>query len=97
MKIADGVKVMSFIPGRVRLRVDLLKGAKTLAGQAQARLAEVPGIREVEANPVSGSLLVKYDSRRLAEQASVDALAAALDELFPTLDLSRFKQQLQKG
>lgn len=94
MQIVPGVKVLSFVPGRIRLRVDLLKGAKDLARSVEQRLAQVPGILRVEVNPVSASLLVGYDRRRLAEADAIEALGEALRELFPQLDLSRLQKDM---
>ncbi|MGD2075141.1 MAG: hypothetical protein PVI91_15335 [Gammaproteobacteria bacterium] len=97
MKIAEGVRVTSFFPGRVRLKVDDLRGNQVLAQAVEVRLASIDGIRHVEANPASGSLLVKYDRRQIAQTASARALGAALRELFPRIDFSRFEHWLAAG
>ena len=51
----EGLKVIHALPGRVRLRVAKVKGNPGLARQAQEKLAQVPGIRQVEANPAPGA------------------------------------------
>lgn len=94
MKIIEGVKVQSFIPGRVRLKITHLKGQGELARRAESRLLQVPGIKHVEANPVSASLLVKYDRGTIAEPESLQALSDALQELFPDVDLSPLQKWL---
>jgi hypothetical protein len=94
MKIAEGVKVLSFFPGRVRLRVDDLKGNRILAETVITRLTNIPGIAHVETNTVSASLLVKYDRNRIAQPDAAQALGTALRELFPRLDFSRLEQFL---
>jgi hypothetical protein len=91
MKIAEGVKVLSFFPGRVRLRVDALKGNRVLAEAVEMRLKSIPGIARVETNATSASLLVRYDRRRIAQRDAAQALGAALRELFPQLDFSRLE------
>lgn len=94
MRVAEGVKVASFIPGRVRIKVDELKGAEALAKRVEAELAEVPGIKTVEANGLSGSVLVKYDRKTIRSPSSAQQLGAALARLFPNRDLSRLTEWL---
>ena len=94
MQVANGVKVLSFFPGRVRLRVDALKGDRGLVEAVELRLAKIPGISHVEAHATSASLLVKYDARQIGRPASAQALTAALRELFPGVDVSRLQHWL---
>jgi calcium-translocating P-type ATPase len=61
-----------------RLRVHWPLGVAA-GGQLQARLRELPGVREVEASRLTGNLLLVYDPERTSEQA----LLAALDALQP--------------
>ena len=49
------------MPGRLRLRFPQLRGEREAVLTLQALLAEVPGVREVEANPRIGSLLILHD------------------------------------
>ncbi len=94
MKIAEGIKVSSFIPGRLRLKVNELHDNPELAEQVERKLSGVAGVKGVQANPVSASLLVKYDRKTIAEAHAVEALSKALKALFPQLDvdavISRF-------
>jgi hypothetical protein len=46
---SKGLKVIHALPGRVRLKVPKVKGNQTLAPQAEKMLAQVPGIKQVEA------------------------------------------------
>ena len=87
MKIAEGIKVSSFIPGRLRLKVDDLRDNESFAEQVEAELAAVEAVKSVDANAVSGSLLVKYDRKIIGEQQNVQALSNALAKLFPQLDV----------
>lgn len=53
----EDVKVMHFIPGRVRLRVERLKGDRALAQRVRERLATVSAITRVDINtPMSATL-----------------------------------------
>jgi hypothetical protein len=67
--------VASSIPGRLRLRAPSLRAPKTLARLA-AQLGALDVSCRVETNPCCGSLLLRYDTTRLA-QASVEAAALA--------------------
>ena len=58
------------IPGRLRLRFPHLKGADNSLAYLQSLLSGIPGVREVEANAVSGSLLVLHH----CEEDSLDGL-----------------------
>jgi len=83
----EGLKVVHALPGRVRLRVDKVKGNPALARQAQKKLAKVPGIRQVEAQPGTGSLLIHYDMDQLCSMASLEILSLTLGELFPEIEV----------
>jgi Heavy metal associated domain 2 len=83
----EGLKVVHALPGRVRLRVAKVKGNPALARQAQGKLAKVPGIRQVEANPGTGSLLVHFDQDQLLSTASLEILSVTLGELFPEIEV----------
>jgi hypothetical protein len=56
--------IVSFCPGRIRLRFKELKD-KALADTAGARIREMPGIRTVDINALTGSILIEYDARIL--------------------------------
>jgi hypothetical protein len=82
----EGLKVVHALPGRVRLKVAKVKGNPALARQAQEKLAQVPGIRQVEAKPGTGSLLIHYDTDHLFSTASLEILSVTLGELFPEIE-----------
>ncbi len=83
----EGLKVVHALPGRVRLRVAKVKGNPALARQAQEKLVRVPGIRQVEAKPGTGSLLIHYDGDRLFSPDSLEILSETLGELFPEIEV----------
>ena len=89
----DALRVVHACPGRVRLKAAKLKGEAALARQAAERLRRVPGIREVEANAVTGSLLIYYNLPELTSPAAMLALSEATKELFPEIE----PQTLLKG
>ena len=54
-----------------------------MAALAQQGIAAIPGVREVEVNPLSGSALLLYDSNRLSREQLMEmgvAWAVWLDE-----------------
>lgn len=83
----EGLKVVHALPGRVRLKVAKVKGNPAVARQAQEKLAKVPGIKQVEAKPGTGSLLIHYDKEHLLSMASLEVLEEVLGELFPEIEI----------
>ncbi len=55
----------SAVPGRERLDVSALCNRPRLALSVQLALEKEPGIRSVQANPVTGRVLVRYDPERI--------------------------------
>jgi len=64
----------------VRLRLGELRANPALARRVQDQLAAARGVRQVEANPLTGSVLVLYAPHERA------AVLEALTGLFPDLD-----------
>jgi hypothetical protein len=87
MEEIKGLKVVHTLPGRVRLKVDQVKGNPTLARRAEKQLAKVPGIKQVEAAAKTGSLLIHYDLDELCAEASLGILEETLGELFPEIGI----------
>jgi hypothetical protein len=54
------VRTVHLLPGRVRFRVPSLVGARPEAEALCDRLRTIDGVKHVEADPTSGSLLVRY-------------------------------------
>lgn len=58
-------ELLHFIPGRVRIRFHRLKGSPALAEEVRGRLLAIEGIRSVDTNPVTGTVLLRYDPARI--------------------------------
>ena len=60
------------LPGRIRLRIPAKRGDGAFFETARQGLAGTPAVREVVANPHTGSLLIRYtgDIRNLATEAA---------------------------
>ena len=80
-----GIQVVHTMPGRVRLRVDKVKGNPAFAQKAQDKLGRLPGIKRVEAQPLTGSVLVYYDAAALLAEGALAALTDGFSELFPEI------------
>jgi copper chaperone CopZ len=81
--------VVSFTPGRLRLRFKELK-EDVIAENVKTRLSEAPGITKVEINKVTGSILIEYNqtilpTEKLIETGKQDLANynIKLDEVFP--------------
>jgi copper chaperone CopZ len=62
--------IVSFIPGRIRLRFTELKNQE-LCDQVRARVKEIPGIITVETKALTGSILIEYDEKILPTEKLV--------------------------
>jgi hypothetical protein len=83
----SSVQVVHFLPGRVRLKVHAAKGNAAYIARVREAFLEVPGIRSLEANPITGSVLIIYDTGRITQTDAARALAKALGTHFPSLDI----------
>lgn len=63
------------LPGRLRLRSALLKGNARASEEAQHRLAEISGVKSASANPLTGSILLNYDTEVIPPTNLIDVLA----------------------
>lgn len=84
----EDVKIVHAIPGRIRLKVASVRDNPTLAGELQQRLTSLQGVRRVEANPQTGSVLILYEATAFASAEAVQELAQPLAEIFPGLKLN---------
>jgi hypothetical protein len=49
------------VPGRLRLKARSLKGSEEKGAEIRALCTQLPGIKAIELNTLTGSLLVHYD------------------------------------
>jgi hypothetical protein len=90
----QGIEIVHALPGRVRLKIAGLKGDPALAGEAQTKLAGVPGIKAIEANSITGSLLILYNQEQLMSLDALARLSEILRQLLPDLDTGGFSAWL---
>lgn len=62
------------VPGRLRVKSPHLKRNPRRAEEAQLHLGGIEGVLSAEANPLTGSLLITYDARRVGAEALFDSL-----------------------
>ncbi|HEY3366984.1 MAG TPA: HAD-IC family P-type ATPase [Symbiobacteriaceae bacterium] len=75
--MAGTVLEVHSLPGRLRVPWPGLRGNRALAARLTKRLAQIPGIRSVQANPDSGRVLILYDPRRVTPACLLLLRAAA--------------------
>ncbi len=76
------------------MKITRLRDNPEFAREIHERLAGVQGIQSVEANPVTGSVLVHYEAGALTSLDSLLTLSETLSHLFPDLDLREIQAWL---
>lgn len=83
----NSIRLAHLSPGRIRLKIDELKHNATRAREIEDRLRPVSGIRSVEANPSTGSLIITFDEAAMESMempfAVAEALGISLNDLNP--------------
>ena len=82
----EGLQIAHAMPGRIRLKVDKVKGNPAFAQKVVDTFGQAPGMTRVEANPVTGSVLLEYDAAALLASGTLLALMDGFAELFPEID-----------
>jgi hypothetical protein len=62
------------VPGRLRLRIQRLKGDGPAAGTARDKAITIPGVLEARVSTVTGSLVIFYERKELTLAALWEAL-----------------------
>lgn len=88
------VNIVHFIPGRVRFRAQRVKQSAQFADEVKQRLSALDAIKRVEVNAATGSVLVEYDRRRIADAQQQQVLADTVKQLFPSLDVDKLRRFL---
>lgn len=79
--IADEPRILSTIPGRLRLH--LPEGAAETRRAVERRLRALPGTREVRGSDATGNVLVLYDPSMTGERTILDVARAIAGEPIP--------------
>jgi hypothetical protein len=75
---AENVRVLSLVPGRMRLHLPGWAAAE--ACQIETGLCRVKGVKSVQANPLTGNVLIQFDRSTTDEQRLLAGLQKALAE-----------------
>ncbi len=77
MRLED-IHLVHSLPGRLRFKLEGLKGQPDQAREIEARLAEVRGMQGVQASSLTGSVVAKYDPAVLESLDLYVAIANAM-------------------
>lgn len=72
-----GVRIVHAIPGRIRLKIRQIQDHPQLAWEVEEQLSRIPGVSDVEANPVTGSVLVLFEDRQPTPADSLRFLSSS--------------------
>jgi copper chaperone CopZ len=56
------------LEGRLRIKIPEVKGVPSQAREIERHLSLCPGVEEVSANPITGSVLVLYNPRLIGQE-----------------------------
>jgi len=79
--------LVSFVPGRIRLRFKELRKHLALAEDLKARVLGIDGITKVEMNSVTGGILIEYDAKVLSTERLIEIGKRELATLDIKLDI----------
>lgn len=74
------------VPGRVRVKVPRVRSDARFAQELRQRFATIDGVRRIEINPITGSVILHYDDDQMAPIDFLHALADAFRAAFPGLE-----------
>ena len=56
------LKIIHQVPGRIRMKIPSAKGNEAQLQSYKDVLGLIPGVEDIEVNPVTGSIILKYDA-----------------------------------
>ena len=56
------LKIIHQVPGRIRMKIPSAKGNEAQLQSYKDVLSPIPGVEDIEVNPVTGSIILKYDA-----------------------------------
>ncbi len=65
------------VPGRLRIKTPRIKGDEDAALELQGWVRSMKGIRSAEANPLTGSLIIRFDEKATSLESITQALSKA--------------------
>jgi hypothetical protein len=65
------------LEGRMRIKIKAVKGSDAAAAEISRYLGSCHGIEEVNANAITGNVLILYNSRQISQGEIIELLEAA--------------------
>jgi copper chaperone CopZ len=62
------------VPGRLRIKTPLIKGNENLAKNVERFLDQINGVKAITTNPLTGSIVMTYDEKRLTSKMLIETL-----------------------
>src|SRR5262245_52775190 len=87
-------QVAHFLPGRLRVKSGKVKGNLPLAQEIERTLTGLRSVWRVEANPITGSVLVLYDPQAPESLSALMACTEFLGVSVPSHDLEHLEDWL---
>jgi chromate transport protein ChrA len=89
------------VPGRLRLKARSLKSSEDKAAEIRALCTQLPGIKAIELNTLTGSLLVRYDkasvnSTQILGLLFINGVITAIPEARPGVTSNLFGGPVQE-
>ena len=65
------------LDGRMRIKINEVKGSSAAAEEITRYLLSFPGIDEVNANPITGNVLILYNAKQISQRGILNLLQDA--------------------
>ncbi len=62
------------VPGRLRIKTPFIKGNTALAKHVERFLEQIHGIKSITTNPLTGSIIMTYDERKVTSKMLLETL-----------------------
>jgi hypothetical protein len=62
------------LDGRMRIKIGIVKGSPAIAEEVTGYLLNFHGIDEVNANPITGNVLILYDTKQISQDRILNLL-----------------------
>jgi heavy-metal-associated domain-containing protein len=92
-----GVRVAHAIPGRIRLKIEQIRNDPARAWDVEEQLSRLPGVSDVEANPVTGSVIVRFEDPPGSATDSLAVLSSTWPAALGALDLAALENGHANG
>lgn len=94
--MARGIKVVHYIPGRLRLRVEAVRRAPQIGRRVEEEFGRIHGVRKVRTNASTGSVLLEYDHAVVSSPETLEGLRRAVGTVFGARELAELDGYLER-